>query len=316
MKIFFAAPEHAWAGILGRIKKRLPRYRFDAAGRFHIESLSGYDVLIPVMSQVTREHLETADRLKLVQQCGVGLERIDLVAASELGIPVANVPSDVSGNADSVAELGIFLMVGLSRNILSIEESFRNGKMGQPHGRSLMGRTVGIVGLGGIGRALARRLEPFGVTVIGVKRTDPQKAVKELGLSWVGGADDLPELLKRSDYVVMCLPQTEESKGMIDREALSLMKRDAFLINLSRGGVVDRDALEWALREGEIAGAGLDVFWKEPPDMNDPIFNFNVLATPHIAGSTDVTMDGIVRVVAENIRRVEEDEPPLYVKNL
>ena len=91
------------------------------------------------------------------------------------------------------------------------------------------------------------------------------------------------------------------------------MKSGAFLINLSRGGLVDRDALEDALESGKIAGAGLDVFWKEPPDPNDPIFNYNVMATPHIAGSTDVSMRGIVKVVAENIRRLEKNLKPLYL---
>jgi phosphoglycerate dehydrogenase-like enzyme len=92
------------------------------------------------------------------------------------------------------------------------------------------------------------------------------------------------------------------------------MKRDAFLINLSRGGLVDRDALEEALASEKIGGAGLDVFWEEPPDPNDPIFNYNVLATPHIAGATDVSIGGIVKAVAENIRRLERGQEPLYLK--
>jgi phosphoglycerate dehydrogenase-like enzyme len=100
----------------------------------------------------------------------------------------------------------------------------------------------------------------------------------------------------------------------MNHDAFSSMKQDAFLINLSRGGLVDRDALEEALASGRIAGAGLDVFWEEPPDPQDPIFNYNVLATPHIGGSTDVSMRGIVKVVAENIRRVEKNEEPFYLK--
>jgi phosphoglycerate dehydrogenase-like enzyme len=100
----------------------------------------------------------------------------------------------------------------------------------------------------------------------------------------------------------------------MDRAAFSSMKQSAFLINVSRGGLVDRDALEVALASDAIAGAGLDVFWEEPPDPDDPIFSYNVLATPHIAGSTDVSMQGIVDVAAENIRRLEQNLEPLYVK--
>ena len=137
--------------------------------------------------------------------------------------------------------------------------------------------------------------------------------MKKLGMDWVGGIEDLKELLSRSDFVVLCLPMTSESRNLIDRNAFSSMKNEAFLINLSRGGLVERDALEDALSSGKIAGAGLDVFWEEPPDPNDPIFNYNVMATPHIAGSTDVSMRGIVKVVAENIRRLEKNLEPLYL---
>ena len=315
MDILFTAPENAWAGFLDRIKKELPEHRFNHTGFFGAETLAGYDVLIPTMTQIPRELIETADHLKLIQQCGVGVENIDIPSATAGGIYVANVPGDVSGNADSVAELGIFLMVGLSRNFSEWPESFQNGSMGKPLGRSLVGATVGLVGLGAIARSLARRLTPFGVELIGIKRMDRERAKKELGLSWVGGPDDLPVLLKRSDYVVLCLPATDDTRRMINENTLAMMKPAAFLINLSRGDLVDRDALEEALEEGIIAGAGLDVFWKEPPDFDDPIFALNVLATPHIAGSTDSTMRGIVLGVAENIRRLDRGEQPLYVKN-
>ena len=315
MDILFTAPENAWAGFLGKVKKELPEHRFDHTGFFGAESLAGYDVLIPTMTPIPRELIETADRLRLIQQCGVGVENIDIEAAAEGGIYVANVPGDVSGNADSVAELGVFLMVGLSRSFAEWPESFQNGTMGKPQGRSLVGATVGLVGLGAIAKSLARRLAPFGVELIGIKRTDRERAKQELGLSWAGGPDDLPELLGRSDYVVLCLPATDDTRRMINENTLAMMKPTAFLINLSRGALVDRDALEEALEEGVIAGAGLDVFWKEPPDFDDPIFGLNVLATPHIAGSTDSTMRGIVSGVAENIRRLDRGERPLYVKN-
>jgi len=315
MKILFAAPENAWGGFLGLIQSELPQHDFVASGRFSVDSLEGFDVLIPTMCPVTREKLKTRDRLRLIQQCGAGLEGVDLEAAQELNIWVANVPTDISGNADSVAELGIYMMIGLSRNFRGMAQSLTNRKMGEPQGKVLSGRTVGLVGLGGIGRALIKRLRAFDVRLIGIKRHNPEKAKEELGLEWVGGPQDLPELLRRSHYVVLCLPVTPETRNLMNRESFSHMNRDAFLINLARGVLVDRDALEEALSSGKIAGAGLDVFWEEPPDPNDPIFDHNLLATPHVAGSTDVSMYGIVEVVAENIRRLERNQEPLYLKN-
>ena len=177
----------------------------------------------------------------------------------------------------------------------------------------IKGRTVGIVGLGGIGKALVRKLRPFDVRPIAIKRENPEQGKKDLNLEWTGGPGDLDELLKQSDFVILSLPLKPETKSIMNRNSFSLMKPDAFLINLSRGGLVDHTALLEALASGVIAGAGLDVFWDEPPDPGDPIFNYNVLATPHIAGSTDGSMKNIVRVVAENIRRLENGRKPIYL---
>ena len=125
MKILFAATENAWGGFLGMIRAELPQYYFEAAGGFEVESLKGFDVLIPTMCRVSPELLDTGDRIRLIQQCGSGLEGVDLPAASARGIKVANVPTDISGNADSVAELGIFMMIGLSRNIRGMARSLK-----------------------------------------------------------------------------------------------------------------------------------------------------------------------------------------------
>jgi phosphoglycerate dehydrogenase-like enzyme len=315
MRILFAAPENAWGGFYGLIRKEMPEHRFEASGRFGVDTLKGYDILIPTMCRVTGELLADSDRLRLIQQCGAGLDGVDIEAAGKKGIWVANVPTDISGNAESVAELGIYLMIGLARNVRAMGRCFGARKMGEPQGRTLKGRTVGLVGLGGIGRALARRLKGFDVRLIGIKRNNPDAAGRELGLAWVGRPGDLEKLLSLSDYVVLCLPLTEESRFLMNRETFRCMKREAFIINLSRGGIIDRGALEEALASGQIAGAGLDVFWEEPPDPDDPVFRYNVLATPHIAGATDLSINGIVKVVAENIRRLERNERPLHVKN-
>ncbi len=315
MKILFAAHENAWGGFLGKLREKMPDHEFEASGRFAVDTLKGFDVLIPTMCLITKDLINESDNLRLIQQCGAGLEGVDLQAASEKNIWVANVPTDISGNADSVAELGIYLMIGLSRNFNGMQRSLAERQMGVPPGRAISGKTAGLIGLGGIGRALIKRLRAFDMKLIGIKRHNQEESRRELGLDWVGSPADIKVLLSRSDYVILCLPLTSVSRHMIGRDELRHMKKDAFLINLSRGGLVDRDALEEALASGIIAGAGLDVFWEEPPDPNDNIFRLNVLATPHVAGSTDISMKGIVRVVAENIRRLGKNQKPLYVKN-
>ncbi len=315
MKILFAAPEKAWGGFLGLLRAEIPEHQCAATGGFKVDSLKGVDVLIPTMCRITETMLAQSDGLQLIQQCGSGLEGVDIKAARARNIMVANVPTGISGNADSVAELGIYFMIGLSRQVRQMAESLAEQRMGEPMGRALSGQTIGIVGLGGIGQALIKRLTPFGVHLIGIKRHDPEKAKDELGLEWVGGAGDLPELLARSDQVVLALPVTAESTSIINDAAFSAMKKEAFLINLSRGGLIDHEALKDALASGKIAGAGLDVFWEEPPDPDDPIFKYNVMATPHIAGSTDVSMRGIVKGVAENIRRIASGRMPRYLSS-
>ena len=315
MKILFAAPEKARGGLLDMLRAELPEHQVDATGAFRIDSLKGYDVVIPCIAPVTAELIIDADRLKLIQQGGAGLDSVNLDAAKAYNIKIANVPTDLSGASDSVAELGIYFMLGLLRDFKRMKENLTNRKMGEPLGKTLMGRTVGIVGLGSIGRAVARRLKNFDVRLIGIKQSNPEEAMQELGLEWAGGTEDLPILLEQSDFVVLCLPLTEKSNLMMNRSTFNSMKHGSFLINLSRGGLVDRSALEDALDSGKIAGAGLDVFWEEPPDPADPIFNYNVIAAPHIGDVTDTAITGIVKAVAENIRRVERKEYPLNCIN-
>ncbi len=314
MKILFAAQENAWGGFLGMLQEEIPEHQCEATGGFHVPSLRGVDVLIPTMCRVDEGLLAQNDRLRLIQQCGSGLEGVDINAARVRNIWVANVPTNVSGNADSVAELGIYFMIGLSRNVWQMAKSFKEQRMGVPQGRALYNQTVGIIGLGGIGRALCKRLQPFGARIIGIKQHDPEKAKKELNLEWVGRSEDLNKLLEMSDYVILALPMTNENYNFIDHAAFLAMKKGAFLINLARGGLIDRKALEDALATGKIAGAGLDVFWNEPPDPNDPIFRYNIMVTPHIAGCTGASVRGNVKAVAENIRRVATGRLPLYLK--
>ena len=315
MKVLFAAPENAWGGILQKFREAHPEIDFTASGAYAAESLAGYDVLIPTMADIDAELLATADSLKLIQQMGAGLEGIDMAAAASRGIQVANVPAGASPNADSVAELGIFLMLGLARRAWLIDENLQEGRLGRPMGITLQGKTVGLIGLGDIGQALLRRLRAFNVRLIGIKARPPASGfAEEHGLDWVGVTGQLPELLAEADFIVLSLPDNENTHGLFNRETFSLMRRGAMLINLGRGGVVDHDGLLEALRDGTLGGAGLDVFWQEPPDPQDPVFGCNVIATPHIGGMTEDSLEGIFQRVSDNLRRLQDGRELLFRK--
>ena len=182
MRVLIAADENAWGGMIQSFRQTLPDVEFIASAGHAAESLAGFDALIPGMCKVDARLLATADRLKLIQQAGAGLESVDIAAAKAQNIMVANVPSDSSGNADSVAELGIWMMIGLARRQQEIVDCLANQRLGQPVGMGLMGKTVGLVGLGGIGKALAKRLAPFGMRMIGVKREADAHFVRAHGL--------------------------------------------------------------------------------------------------------------------------------------
>lgn len=242
--------------------------------------------LIPSMARLTSAVIAAAPRLKLIVQFGAGLEGVDRAAAEARGIPVRNV---AGVNAQAVGELALFLMLALARRLPEHRRSFANGMVGDPVGTELLGKTLGIVGLGATGRCLARMARGIGMRVIAVRR-DPA-AGQDPDADWVGGTTQLDRLLSESDYVSLHLPTTPETLRIIDGKRLAKMKPTAFLVNVGRGGLVDRQALTEALRDGRIRGAGLDVYWEEPPDPNDPLFAMdNVVATPHVGGTSEESL--------------------------
>jgi len=313
MRVLFAAPEDAWGGAFDKFRQALPDMEFVAASDYQTASLAGFDAMIPTMTRVDATLLQSADRLKLIQQSGAGLEGVDIGAAQRLGVPVANVPTDTSGNADSVAELAIYMMLALARRASTIPDHFRRRQWGHPSGLALSGKTVGLVGVGGIGKALAKRLTAFDMRIIGLKRHLTPEFAGQHHLSWLGGPDQLADLLQHSDFVVLSLPDNPSTHHMINSDTLAQMKAGSFLINVGRGGLVDKNALERALASGHLGGAGLDVFWQEPPNPEDTIFNHNLIATPHIGGVTDRSLAGIISAVCDNLRRLQRGEPLLYL---
>lgn len=281
----------------------------------HVEEA---DVIVPTVTPVGEEVFARASRLRLVQQWGTGLDGVDIAAATRHGVPVAHVPSAGSGNAASVAEWCVMAALALSRQLPQARQHVHEGgPWWDPTGRALLGKRAGLLGFGGVGQALAVRLRPFGMKLRAVKRTPDPQLAEQFGLDWLGGAGDRQRLLRESDYLFLCLPLSEETRGLIGAEAFARLPDGAFLINAARGPIVEREALEAALAGERLAGAALDVYWEEPVAAGDPLFEHpRLLATPHIAGATDASLDGTGSVVAENIRRVMDGEPPRHCVNL
>lgn len=264
------------------------------------------DVLIPSMSRIDGELMDRIQGLRLIQQWGTGLEGVDVLAATRRGIAVARVPTAGTGNAESVAEWCVMVAIAVSRLLPEADRMIRAGKSwGEPRGLALLGRTAGIVGMGGIGQALAMRLRPFGMRLLGIKRKAEPGLAERLGMEWIGGPKRLPDLLRQSDYLFLCVPLSEETRSLIDAAALALLPPQACIVNAGRGGLVDQAALLKALAAGRLRGAGLDVFEQEPlPPSSALLERPEVVATPHIAGVTDVSYRGIARRVAANIHRL------------
>jgi phosphoglycerate dehydrogenase-like enzyme len=273
-------------------------------GRPLEEQVTEAAALIPSMARITPALMDAAPRLKLIVQFGAGLEGIDRAAAETRGIPVRNV---TGANAQAVAELAALLMLALARRLPRHRRSFEAGVVGDPSGSELRGKTLGIVGFGASGRALARIARGFGMDVIAIRRRPEADADAE----WVGGPNELDTLLERADYVSLHVPASAETRGLIDGKRLARMKPSAFLVNVGRGELVDRDALLSALREKRIAGAGLDVYWEEPPDPDDPMFALDtVVATPHVGGLTEEALAQVADRVAAILREFLLGEPP------
>lgn len=272
-----------------------------------VEKVAGFDVLVVrSRTKVTRRVLEAAKRLKAVIRAGVGVDNIDVEAAAERGITVVNTPREP---AQSVAELTIAFALCLARRIPYLDRSMKGGLwLKGEMGLELRGRVMGLVGLGAIGSAVARLAKAFGMKVLAYDPYVPEERARELGVELVS----LDDLLKSSDFLSIHAPLTPETKGLIGREELSKMKDGSFLINTSRGGIVDEEALLEALRSGKLAGAALDVYLNEPPPPDHPLLKLdNVICTPHVGGSTVDAQLRIALAMADDLLRIARGEEPV-----
>jgi len=307
-----------FARVYDYLKAELPEISLEMVeSKDLIRKAKKAQIIIPAMAKIDEEIFKRASCLRLVQQWGAGLDGVDIDSATRYQVAVANVPTVGSGNAESVAEWYVMAALALSRRVCEIRSQVSKGyPWGSPIGQALYGRTAGLIGFGGIGKALANRLKSFRMKTIAIKRHPDKITAQDLGLEWVGGIEDLPNLLKRADYLFICVPLTSETKNMISERELALLPKGSFVLNAARGPIINREALMQALDSGHLGGVALDVYWKEPPEPRDPILDYlNVLATPHIAGVTDVSYSGIATKVVENIGRVMEGKLPLHCAN-
>ncbi len=262
------------------------------------EVVSEYDALVVrSRTKVTREVIEAGERLKIIGRAGAGLDNIDTETAEKRGIAVLNTPEALT---EAAAELTMGLILSLARNIPLADHTMKEGKWIKKKlmGWQLRGKTLGTIGLGNVGLKVARLARAFGMKILVTKRTPPTpELLRELD----GEFTPLKEMLQRSDIVTIHVPLTSQTHHMIGEEEIRLMKKGAYLINTSRGAIVDEKALLEALRSEKLAGAALDVYEEEPPKDLTLIRTPNIVCTPHIGAQTEETQKAVSTLIAEKI---------------
>ena len=269
-------------------------------------------VVIRSRGAMTRRILEHAPRLKVVGRHGVGVDNVDLDAATEHGVQVVNTPQ---ATVESVAEHTIGMMIALSKKIVYTDAQTRVGNFEVRYtiqGRELCGRTVGIIGFGRIGRRVAQiSHHGFGMSILYHDVMPVPELEREVGARRL----PLDDLLKTAEYITVHVPLLPETTGLIGEREFALMRPEAMFFNLSRGAVVDEAALYRALTEGRIAGAGIDVFAQEPTPADNPLLQLdNVVLTPHTAATTEEASRDM-SLVAQDLVAVLQGRPPLYPVN-
>jgi glyoxylate reductase len=273
------------------------------------EAARSQGILVNIADRVDATVIEAAPDLRIVSQMAVGYDNIDVTTATERGVLVTNTPGVLT---DATADMAFALLLAQARRLPEGEKAIRAAGWGEWKpwfllGHVLTGKTLGIVGLGAIGMAMARRALGFGMRVVYNSRQRKPEAEGELGVEW----RELPALLSESDYVSLHMALNDETRGIIGAAELSRMKRDAVLINTARGGVVDQAALVRALREGTIGGAGLDVFESEPLAADDPLMGFdNVVVAPHLGSATVETRTRMSDLAVDNLLAFFRGERP------
>lgn len=274
-----------------------------------LELIGGIDAVIVGLDEVTARVIDMADRLKVISKHGVGVDNIDLEAASKKGIPVTTTPGT---NTDAVADFTLGLMLSLARSICKADQNLKCGEWGGIVGHELRGKTLGVLGTGRIGRAVMKRASGFDMRILGYDILPDEGLASQLSLEYVS----LEALLVNSDFVTLHVPLTEKTRNMLGKKEISLMKPSAYLINTARGEILDEDALYSALRGKKIAGAAIDVYKEEPPSADSRLLKLNnLITTPHVAAYTYEALREMGRVTAQNVLKVLRGESPVSAVN-
>src|SRR5256714_13089164 len=263
------------------------------------EALAGCEgLIVRSETKVTADLLEAARNLRVIGRAGVGVDNIDVAAATASGIVVMNAPD---GNTITTAEHTIALLVALARRVPQANSSLKSGKWERKNfiGTELLGKTLGIIGLGRIGRVVADRARALGMKILAYDPFIAPEQARDLEIE-TGSFEDA---VTRSDFLTIHTPLTSETRGIIGPDAFAKMKQGVRVINCARGGLVDEEALYQAIKFGKVAGAALDVFEQEPPPKNHPLLSLDeVIVTPHLGASTTEAQEGVAFTVAEQMR--------------
>ncbi|KAE8682438.1 D-isomer specific 2-hydroxyacid dehydrogenase family protein isoform 4 [Hibiscus syriacus] len=308
-------------------REYLEKYPFIQVDELPLEQvpdhIGNYDLCVAKNMRFDSNVLSRAKQMKLIMQFGVGLEGVDIDAATKHGIKVARIPGGATGNAASCAEMAIYLMLGLLRKQNEMQISVKQKMLGEPVGDTLLGKTIFILGFGNIGVELAKRLKTFGVKVIATKRSWPsslevvtpkafpsQNEVIDDLIDKKGIHGDIYEFASNADIVVCCLSLNKDTVGIVNKSFVSSMKKGALLVNVARGALLDYEAVVHYLELGHLGGLGTDVAWREPFEPDDPILKFkNVILTPHVAGVTEHSYRTMSKVVGDVALQLHAGKP-------
>jgi len=270
--------------------------------------VQGIDGMIVGEDEVSRQVIEGADRLRVISKSGVGVDQIDIRAATERGIVVTNTPG---ANANAVADLTFGLILSIARRIPFSHIATRQAKWAKFTGAEIWQKTIGIVGVGEIGKAVARRALGFQMRILGYDTYQDHALAQEVGLRYV----PLQTVFQEADIVTLHVPLSKVTQGMVTRDHFRMMKKTAYLINTARGGLMRGEDLYDALVHGELAGAALDVYETEPPIDNPLLTLDNVVTTSHIGALTWESMQNMGRMAAKNVIDVLHGRRPAHAVN-
>lgn len=268
-----------------------------------VYDIDGY---IAGLDEITSNVIEASQNLKVIARYGTGVDRVDLKAAKEKSIYVTNTPG---ANSVSVAELTVGLAIAVARDIVEASNNTKKGSWPRLSGSTLSGKTFGIIGLGSIGKEVAKRLKPFNVRLVAYDVCFDEEFLQQYNIEKV----DLRRLLEISDFVSLHIPVSKDTINIINKDTLSKMKRGSILINTARGELIDEDALYESLVNGHLKAAALDTFKKEPPDKNNKLLCLSqVIVTPHMGAATDDASNEMTRISIEECLAVLKGEKPKY----